>query len=182
MRGGRWPEPEPDQRPVFPLIFEIRGAPGAQGSKKSIRHRSTGKPVLFEELHEKVQAWRQDVRAEAQRVMAGRPPLTGPLMCSLVFTVRKPKSAPKRRRTWPMKTPDLSKILRSTEDALTGIAWLDDAQVVEYIRLAKVYPPDAMGYDVAAQPAPGALLTITPMTAQDPAFWPALEWQTEDGP
>jgi Holliday junction resolvase RusA-like endonuclease len=66
----------------------------------------------------------------------------------MVFTLPKPKSAPKRRRSWPNRTPDVSKLARSTEDALTtaGI-WADDARVVEYTRLAKVFPredPDAL--------------------------------------
>jgi Holliday junction resolvase RusA-like endonuclease len=75
----------------------------------------------------------------------------------MVFTMPKPLSAPKTRRTWPMRTPDLSKLLRSTEDALTtaGI-WRDDARVVEYGRAAKVFP----GEDPEALEAPGVRIVL----------------------
>ena len=75
----------------------------------------------------------------------------------MVFTLPKPSSAPKRRRTWPMRKPDLSKLARSTEDALVDAGLLaDDARIVEYQRLAKVYP----GEDVEALDAPGVLIVI----------------------
>lgn len=45
---------------------------------------------------------------------------------------------------------------RATEDALTGVVWRDDSQVVEYVRLAKVYPGEAPG----ALLAPGVCITV----------------------
>src|SRR3546814_13564041 len=77
------------------------------------------------ESSKKVKPWRQDVKAAAeawivlwQRAHA-RPwsPLDGPLLVRMVFTLPKPMSAPKRRRTWPDKKPDLSKLIRPTEAA-----------------------------------------------------------------
>jgi Holliday junction resolvase RusA-like endonuclease len=32
---------------------------------------------------------------------------------------------------FPIVRPDLTKLLRSTEDAMTGIVWHDDSQIVE---------------------------------------------------
>lgn len=89
-------------------------------------------------------------------------PLDGPLVASMVFTLPKPASAPKRRQTWPQSAPDLSKLLRSTEDALTtaGI-WRDDARVVDYRRVAKVFPAE----DDDALRSPGALIRIWTMAA-----------------
>lgn len=79
----------------------------------------------------------------------------------MVFTLPKPLSAPKRRRTWPDKKPDLSKILRSTEDALTDSGIIrDDARIVSYSRLEKVYP----GEDPEALEAPGVRITLECMT------------------
>ena len=58
--------------------------------------------------------------------------------------------------------PDLSKLLRSTEDALTDAGlWADDARVVEYERLAKVYP----GEDPEALPVPGVRIEIRARSA-----------------
>ncbi|NID14983.1 RusA family crossover junction endodeoxyribonuclease [Luteibacter yeojuensis] len=128
----------------------VYGTPGPQGSKRHV-----GGGVMIESS-KKVKPWRQDVRAAALEVRSG-PPIDAPVICRMVFTLPKPLSAPKRRRTWPMRTPDLSKLARSTEDALTeaGI-WRDDARLVEYERLAKVYP----GEDPEALDAPGVRIVL----------------------
>jgi len=82
--------------------------------------------------------------------MAGRPPIAGPVFISMVFTLKKPKGASKKRRTWPCTRPDVSKLARATEDALkTAGVYFDDGQIVDYDRLGKVYPlEDPMALDV----------------------------------
>lgn len=103
----------------------------------------------------KVKPWREAVKWAA--IQSGARGLDGPLWVSMVFTIKKPKSAPRRKRTWPATKPDLSKLARSTEDALTDAGtWADDARVVEYLRLAKVYPSE----DRDALDRPGCLITI----------------------
>jgi Holliday junction resolvase RusA-like endonuclease len=116
------------------------------------------------EMSKRLKPWRQDVKEAALAAMehpqydnhVHRAPLDGPLAASIVFTIREqPASKPawwpvgerwsKTLRWRPASTPDLSKLLRSTEDALTGIAWKDDARVVEYRCLAKYY----VGHDAA---------------------------------
>src|SRR5690242_15255728 len=92
---------------------------------------------------------------ELQRHCSGG--ITGAVIVEMIFTLPKPKSAPKKRRTWPDRAPDLSKLARATEDALNDVgAWEDDARVIEYRRLAKVYP----GEDRDALPVPGAVIRI----------------------
>ena len=39
---------------------------------------------------------------------------------------------------WHKSKPDLNKILRSTEDALTGVLWIDDSQIAK-IEILKMY-------------------------------------------
>ena len=120
------------------LVITVRGSPAPQGSK-SFKGIHGGHAVLAESS-KKVKPWRQDVKAAGEALMQGRPPLDGPLVVSMTFTVPKPISAPKTRRTWPMRMPDLSKLVRSTEDALTDAGvWADDARVVR-CTAAKVYP------------------------------------------
>jgi len=134
-----------DGRAVF-LRIVAYGAPAPQGSK---RHVGGGRMI---ESSKRVKPWRDDVKAAAEALIA---PLRGdwvaldsPVRVRMVFTLRKPLSAPKRTATFPSRTPDLSKLLRSTEDALTDAGvWSDDARIIEYIRAAKVYPledPDAL--------------------------------------
>lgn len=140
------------------LRLVVYGLPAPQGSKRFMGVRG-GKGVMIESS-KKVKPWRQDVKTVAEATRAGRAPLDAPLRLHMVFTLPKPKSAPKRRQTWPMRTPDLSKLARSTEDALTAAGiWADDARVVEYGLLAKRYP----GEGHLALEAPGAVIVIEVM-------------------
>lgn len=147
------------------LTITVYGIPGPQGSKRFMGIKG-GRGVMVESS-KKVKPWREDVKAAAEAVRAGRPPIDGPLLVHMTFTLPKPTSAPKTRKTWPMRTPDLSKLARSTEDALTAAGiWADDARVVEYGTLAKRYPNEGHG----ALEAPGVIITIERMDMQD-LFW-----------
>lgn len=138
----------------------VYGSPAPQGSKSFKGMNRHGHAILAESS-KKVKPWRQDVKAAAEAVRVG-PPLDCPLIASMVFTVPKPLGAPKRKRTWPATKPDLSKLARSTEDALVDAGLIrDDSRIVEYSRLAKVYP----GEDPEALEAPGVVIVITPVTA-----------------
>ena len=137
------------------LRIVVYGRPAPQGSKSFMGlSKKTGRAILAESS-KAVKPWRELVWAAAVAVRHG-PPLDEPIRVRMTFTLPKPASAPKRRKTWPMRVPDLSKLIRSTEDALTqaGI-WVDDARVVECIA-AKRYPnegPDALD-------SPGAVIEI----------------------
>jgi crossover junction endodeoxyribonuclease RusA len=134
----------------------VYGSPAPQGSKKFVG--MAGGHGMLVESSKKVKPWREDVKAAALLVRNGAPPLDGPLAVRMIFTVPKPASAPKRRRLYPMRKPDVSKLARSTEDALTDAGiWTDDARITEYTRLAKVYP----GEDPDALEACGAIIEIT---------------------
>lgn len=136
------------------ITIRVYGLPGPQGSKRYVGQSKTGRGIMVESSA-KVKPWREAVKWAA--IQSGAKGLDGPLWVSMVFTLPKPKSAPKKRRTWPATKPDVSKLARSTEDALTDAgAWADDARVVEYLRLAKVYP----GEDRDALDRPGCLITI----------------------
>lgn len=139
------------------LTITVYGTPAAQGSK---RHVGGGRMV---ESSKAVAPWRADVRDAA---IAAAPPgyvLTGPLFAAIHFTLHKPASAPKRRRIWPMKKPDIDKLVRSTFDALTtsGV-WLDDAQVVT-LHATKLYIGDAAALD-----RPGAHIVLRAITEDTP--------------
>lgn len=133
----------------------VYGSPAPQGSKKFVG--MAGGHGQMVESSKKVKPWRQDVKDAALKARAGAAPLDCPLRVSMIFTVPKPSSAPKMRRTFPMRKPDVSKLARSTEDALTDAGiWIDDARVVEYARLAKVFPRE--GTD--ALESPGVTIVI----------------------
>jgi crossover junction endodeoxyribonuclease RusA len=138
------------------LTIVVYGIPAPQGSKKFVGLAKSGRGILVESS-KKVRPWRQDVKAAAIDARAGAEPIDAPVRVRMVFTMPKPASAPKRKRTFPCRMPDLSKLARSTEDALTEAGvWRDDARVVEYNRLAKVYP----GEDVESLDIPGVRIEI----------------------
>ncbi|MEU5946289.1 RusA family crossover junction endodeoxyribonuclease [Micromonospora sp. NPDC047465] len=155
-----------------PLTIKVYGQPAPQGSKKSYG------PGRMVESSKKVKPWREDVRAAAEQIvrctcpddcggLAPGYPLDGPLVARMVFTFARPKGHYRTGRNahllrdnapaQPQGTPDLSKLIRSTEDALTSAgAWRDDARVVEYQRAAKVWA----GEDPEALDAPGVVIRI----------------------
>lgn len=152
---------EIDRQPPLGIKFDVYGVPGPMGSKRYVGRSKAGRGIMIESSA-KVKPWREAVKWAAREAMvaAGIGTMDAPLRVRMVFTVRKPKSAPKRRRTWPDRMPDLSKLARSTEDALTNSGlWADDARVVEYARLAKVFP----GEDPDALDRPGVWIHVEPM-------------------
>jgi Holliday junction resolvase RusA-like endonuclease len=123
------------------------------------------------ESSKKVKPWREAVKyaaleqntvAQLGQVDIHRPPLDTALVVEFCFTLQRPKSAPKRR-VHPDRTPDLSKLIRSTEDALTDARiWADDARVVAYHQARKVYTGST---DPDALHAPGAVIRIWEATS-----------------
>lgn len=164
-----WPIEAPPGLYVPDLTITVLGIPGPQGSKsfKGMRaSKVSGKavPVLVESSA-KVKPWRANVVEAAQAAvraayvgcLANRWPMfDGPVAVGMVFTLPAPKRMPKGR-THPSVKPDISKLIRSTEDALTDARiWVDDALVVAYRDTAKTYPgghPDALA-------EPGAVIRI----------------------
>jgi crossover junction endodeoxyribonuclease RusA len=139
-------------------MVEIRvyGSPAPQGSKRFLGLKG-GKGIMVESS-KAVKPWREAVKQAALEAMQSRSgAVQGALVVEMVFTVLKPKSAPKNRQTWPDRKPDLSKLIRSTEDALSDAGvWEDDARVVEYRMVSKVYPNEGPG----ALHIPGAVIRV----------------------
>lgn len=128
------------------LSFFVAGHPSPGGSKTAqvLRDRGggvrmvNGRPlVIYRDAAKRAPAWKEAVRGAAALAMCEGPPLDGPLKLVLVFYMPRPKghfrtngelkpAAP----AWPTVKPDCTKLVRPVEDAMTGIVWHDDAQVV----------------------------------------------------
>jgi len=149
----------------------VYGQPAAQGSKRYVGHRKGAdgrdRAVLVEQS-KRVKPWRRGV-ADAAVLVRPVELMDGPLVADMVFTFARPaghfgtgRNAHLVKVTAPSApavAPDLSKLARSTEDALTGIVWKDDSRVVAYGRLAKVY---AGSGDADALDKPGAVIRVRP--------------------
>lgn len=124
--------------------FFVDGAPAAQGSK---RHVGNGRMV---EQSKNVGPWRERVAWWARQHHNGGV-ISGPIALTLRFVMPRPTSTPKRSTPPAIKRPDVDKLCRAVNDALTGIVWADDSQVVEMVaskRLAETGEP------------PGVLITV----------------------
>lgn len=157
------------------IVIRVFGLPAAQGSKRHV-----GRGIMVESS-KALKPWREAVKHAAldvrQHLFDIDHPhgtddgfwwaLDGPLIADMIFTFRRPKSHYRTGRnahllrdaapTRPCSPPDLSKLARSTEDALTDAGiWVDDARLVQYGRLAKVWVSE----DTDALDAPGAVIRV----------------------
>lgn len=154
----------PDRAPDFTVT--VTGTPGPQGSKTAGIDSRTGR-MFMGESSKKVAPWRRRVVNAAKAALPEQhTPLDGPLHADMVFSWPRPKNKlPKERLGRPTTPPDLSKLLRSTEDALTTAGvWADDARVVSYGELDKRYTGDPHP-DALAEP--GAVIRVWKLTAQE---------------
>lgn len=121
--------------------FFVHGVPRPGGSKTGfiVRTRTGKQRAVVRDASGKVKDWRADVSYKAANTWL-KAPLKIPLRLVLEFIVPRPKghfsakgtlrrSAPK----YPSKRPDLTKLARAVEDALSAIIYEDDALVVDKI-------------------------------------------------
>lgn len=136
------------------IELTVYGTPGPQGSKRFVGTKS-GHGVMIESSP-KVKLWREAVKWAFVEKYGDlpRPVLSGAVSLDIIFTLARPKSV-RGRYARPSTRPDLSKLVRSTEDALTEVgAWEDDARVVS-IGAHKVY----VGWPQGMK-SPGAEISI----------------------
>ena len=141
------------------IRFRVRGIPRPAGSKRPFRNPTTGKIVLVDASGEPGRNWRQSCQAAALLATGDGPLLEGPLHLVLTFYLTRPKGhfrtgsahageVKPTARLYPTTRPDTTKLVRAVEDALTGIIWRDDSQVVAQTA-TKVYSDDgSCGVDV----------------------------------
>lgn len=129
------------------LTFFVAGVPAPGGSKRAFAIKKggvyTGRTVVFDDAGKRNKDWRASVAHVAAMEMraqesSGFP--GGALIVTFEFKMprikahfrQSKKTGPTLREDAPIyhtTKPDTTKLVRSTEDALTGIAWGDDAQI-----------------------------------------------------
>lgn len=155
---------EPDLR------FAVRGVPGPQGSKDFKGFSRAGHAILVESS-KLVKPWRQDVAVAAVDAMDGHGSwraLTGPVHIVIEFFLPRPKSQPRTRRTLPITSPDLDKLVRATGDALkTAGVYRDDALVTDITtRKRYVVQDPALGHSWEL-PGAGAVISVFALTEDE---------------
>lgn len=121
------------------IEFTVHGNPVAQGRPKFYRrgtHVGAYDPA-------KSKDWKSEVRRQAIEQKVDR--LDGALYLILHFKMPRPKSLPKKV-IHHVKKPDLDNLTKAIKDALKGVAYRDDSQIIR-LAATKEYG-DRPGVDV----------------------------------
>ena len=133
------------------VSFHVDGIPATKGSARAVNNKHTGRAMLLASASRKNErdqkSWAEAVAWMCKAAMRGRAPLTGPVSVRIDFYLPRPKTV---RAPRPIAKRDGDKLLRCTWDAMTGIAYADDGQIVEW----------PGGKHFADACAPGARITI----------------------
>lgn len=139
------------------ITFFVPGIPQPGGSKRGFV--VNGKAVITEDA-KKSKPWRVSVQGAAREAYQG-PPLDAPLALFVTFQMPRPRGHYGTRgqlrasaRPFPTVKPDATKLVRSLEDALTGIIWRDDTLIVSQ-HIDKIYH-ETPGAIVMIDVLPGA--------------------------
>ncbi len=189
------------------LQFFVSGTPAPGGSKTAIpmydgagnlvtkpTEKGRQRPVMryVDDAKGNV-AWRKVVGFTAKNKMqwARLQPCAGALRFTCEFVVERGKTVTRPHPTVP---PDLSKFIRSTEDALTGIAWVDDSQIIEHGIMRKRYarPGEQTGAHILIESLAEEVMELKLVTTAEPHIKsidlsiPRKDWasppQLEDSP
>jgi len=138
------------------LHFFVPGNARTSGSKTAFINSKTGKPIITS-ANPKQKDWQQGVKWAAMQEFNRQIPWDGPVMLTMMFVRVRPKGHFGTGRNsgvlkeWakelqPTGKPDSLKLGRAVEDAMSGIVFVDDAQIVEH-HIRKIYG-DKPGVDV----------------------------------
>ena len=107
------------------LRFRVVATPVPKGSARAFI--AGGRAIVTSDARN-LKGWEYLIRSQAARVVLVT--TAEPIRIAVDFYLPRPKSHPKRREIPHTKKPDLDKLARAVLDALTGVVYDDDAQVV----------------------------------------------------
>lgn len=109
------------------VSFTVYGEPQGKARARTVRNQYTGKTMSY--TPDKTALYENLIRMEYQAQTGGRYFGDVPMAIMVDCYFTPPKA--KKRRAKPAKKPDADNILKAVCDALNGVAWKDDAQVVD---------------------------------------------------
>jgi Holliday junction resolvase RusA-like endonuclease len=116
-------------------VFSAYGVPQPKGSTRSFLR---GGRIVTTSDNPKLKGWQRTI-AQSAKAAYPRTTFPGPVSVTAVFHLPRPKAA--KGRQFHTVRPDVDKLLRAVNDALTGVLWVDDCMVVE-LEGRKVYVED----------------------------------------
>lgn len=120
------------------LTFTVFGEAIPQGSSRAFMRPGMRHPVVTSD-NPRLRGWRQLVAEAASAALegVGQYDGTGAVAVVATFYLPRPKSLAAKVRHH-LTNPDLDKLARAINDALTGVLWRDDSQVTD-LHVRKVY-------------------------------------------
>ncbi|CAF0700540.1 RusA family crossover junction endodeoxyribonuclease [Candidatus Methylacidithermus pantelleriae] len=114
--------------------FVVEGEPIAKGSKVSFVHKS-GKRVVIDSNQGRVQGYVYAIRVSYRAKYGEEELLCPPIAAKIVFYFTVPKHlrvklSKKKIDTWKATRPDVDKLIRCVLDSLSGLAFVDDSEIV----------------------------------------------------
>jgi len=126
------------------INFRVHGIPKPGGSKRAFK---VGNKLVITDANPKVNPWKDSVVYAMKKVYEGEL-LRGSLRLIVTFCMPRPKNhfgtgnnqgvLKKTAPIYHTTRPDCTKLVRSLEDALNKILWVDDSQIAEQ-RISKIY-------------------------------------------
>jgi len=140
------------------INLDVIGIPAPKGSGRAMNIGGRARFIASSSgaNAKKQAAWVRAIQAAA--AAAGVAMLAGPVCVAVVFRLPRPKGHRTARGElrasaplYPTVAPDVDKTLRCTLDALTGIAFADDAQVVEVVARKGYAVPGREGASITVE-------------------------------
>lgn len=123
-----------DQQVGGGVIFTVPGKPVGKGRPRAARR---GKGITLY-TPEKTATYESTIALVASQAMAGCPLITGPVGVVMRMTLPIPMSWSKRKKAhaldgivMPTTKPDMDNVVKAIFDAINGVVWNDDVQVVD---------------------------------------------------
>jgi Holliday junction resolvase RusA-like endonuclease len=135
------------------VTFFVAGIAQPKGSTRAFVPKGWTRAVITS-ANPKLKDWQCAIASEARPLFAIPAPREVPVKLVVQYLLRRPKSLSK----WVechTKKPDLDKLVRATKDALTGVAWVDDSQVIA-VDAVKAYARDRIGVSITVRYGAGA--------------------------
>ena len=130
-----------------PVTIVVTGEPVAKGRGRAAVLQ-TGRAIIF--TPKNTRKWEADARQVARLEMGSRLPMTGPVHIDIRVVFVPAKSWPDWKRNMAISheiahttKPDIDNLAKSMKDALNGIVYDDDAQIIRSV-CVKEYGPQAM--------------------------------------
>lgn len=139
---------------MMQIHFQVEGDPKGKGRPRFSRVGSFTKVYTDKQTL----SYEAMIATFAKQAMGGTEPLKTPVSVFLYVRLPIPQSYPKKRKEaclngseMPCKKPDIDNIAKTYLDAMNGIIFVDDTQVVD-LHVKKLYAAEA-GVDVMVMEA-----------------------------